>query len=196
MNDDELFRYFSAACDGFRERLALVRPGQWGDPTPCSEWDVRRLVNHMVRGNLNYALLARGGSGAEFLRLRDADALGDDPAGAFDTSVARCLRDFQAPGALDRVADYPMGPLPGRRLLAVRLADSVVHTWDLARAAGLDERLDDVLVGWVWENLDRIYDGVNGGPLGSDRRFFAAPSGTARDSTQGRLLHLMGRSDV
>lgn len=40
---------------------------------------MRQLVNHMTRGNLNYALLASGGSGSEFLPLRDRDALGGEP---------------------------------------------------------------------------------------------------------------------
>jgi len=38
----------SRADDGFTQRLALVRPGQWAAQTPCTQWDVRALVNHVV----------------------------------------------------------------------------------------------------------------------------------------------------
>ncbi|MFG3043553.1 maleylpyruvate isomerase N-terminal domain-containing protein [Streptomyces sp. NPDC048241] len=46
----------------FTRRLRAVRPEQWTGPTPCAEWDVQRLVNHMTRGNLNYVALLDGGS--------------------------------------------------------------------------------------------------------------------------------------
>lgn len=68
-----------------------MRAEQWCWPTPCAEWTVRELVNHMTRGNLNYRHLAEGGTGAEFLRLRDADALGADPVGAYVRSVREWL---------------------------------------------------------------------------------------------------------
>ncbi len=195
VNDDALFRRFSAACSGFGDRLRAVRADQWAALTPCPEWDVRRLVGHMARGNLNYVLLVRGGSGEAFLRLRDEEALGDDPVGAFERSVAECLRAFREPGALDRITDYPMGAIPGRQLLAVRLTDSVVHTWDLARATGLDEELDPDLVTWILDEIEWVYRGIAHSPVSptTDHRFFAAPGGAAPSAAQDRLLHLMGR---
>ncbi|WP_328647688.1 TIGR03086 family metal-binding protein [Amycolatopsis sp. NBC_00348] len=133
---DDVLDRFRRATKGFEHHLRAVPPGGWGAPTPCPEWDVRQLANHMTRGNLNYVGLVRGATGAEFLAQRDADALGDDPVTAFTASAEACADAFAGSGALDRVVDYPMGKLTGRRALAVRTADSVVHTWDLARARG------------------------------------------------------------
>lgn len=96
---------FIVASAEFERRLTAVRSDQWPWPTPCTEWNVRRLVNHMTRGNLNYAGLVRGGTGAEFLRLRDADALGTDPVGAYTRSAQECARAFAAPGTLGSVLD-------------------------------------------------------------------------------------------
>ena len=109
--------------------------------------------------------------------------------------MAECLRAFGEPGVLDRDADYPMGPVPGRRLLAIRLTDTVVHTWDLARAAGLDERLDPDLVGWILADLGWIYRDIAHSPVAevTDHRFFAAPEGVVPEAPQDRLLHVMGR---
>lgn len=180
---------FLLASKGFADHLRAVSPDRWTAPTPCTEWDVRALVNHMTRGNLNYVGLLRGATREEFLALRDADALGDDPVGAFAESVRVFAAAFAEDGALDRVVDYPLGKLTGRRALDVRTADSAVHTWDLARALGADDTLDPSLVAWLDEDFDAIYAGLALGP-----RFFAAPPpGPPGASRQDRLLTRFGR---
>jgi uncharacterized protein (TIGR03086 family) len=189
-------RYVSSSAD-FARRLRLVRPEQWSSPTPCTEWDVRRLVNHMAGGNLNYVNLLDGGTSADFLRLRDQDVLGEDPVGAYDRSVGACAEAFSRPGALRRTLDYPLGEVSGQQALAVRVTDSAVHTWDLARALDVDDRLDPGLVAWIDDNLGAIYAGLAETPIAPGRsgRFFAIPDDVlpADASRQTRLLHRMGR---
>ncbi|MEU4521856.1 TIGR03086 family metal-binding protein [Amycolatopsis sp. NPDC024027] len=180
---------FLLASRGFEHHLRSVPPDGWAAPTPCAEWDVRALVNHMTRGNLNYVGLLRGATREEFLALRDADALGDDPVAAFTGSVRACAAAFAEEGALERVVDYPLGKLTGRRALAVRTTDSTVHTWDLARALGADETLDPGLVAWIDEDYEAIFAGLALGP-----RFFAEPPPAAPGaSRQDRLLTRFGR---
>ena len=180
---------FLLAGKGFERHLRAVAPDGWGAPTPCTEWDVRALVNHMTRGNLNYVVLLRGATREEFLARRDADALGDDPVAAFTGSVRACADAFAEANALDRVVDYPLGKLTGRQALAVRTADSTVHTWDLARALGADETLDPGLVAWIDEEYDEIFAGLSPGP-----GFFAAPPpGAPSASRQDRVLTRFGR---
>lgn len=180
---------FLLAAKGFEHHLRAVPADGWGAPTPCTEWDVRQLVNHMTRGNLNYVALLRGASRAEFLAARDADALGCDPVTAFTESVRLCAGAFAEAGALDRIVDYPLGELTGRRALAVRTADSVVHTWDLARALGADDALDPGLVGWLDEDFDAVFSG-----LPETSGFFAdPPPGPPGAARQDRLLRRFGR---
>jgi uncharacterized protein (TIGR03086 family) len=182
-----LDRYLLASR-GFERHLRTVRPDGWGAPTPCAEWDVRALVNHMTRGNLNYVGLLRGATREEFLALREEDALGDDPVAAYTASVRACVAAFAEEGALDRVVDYPLGKLTGRRALAVRTTDSTVHTWDLARALGADETLDPGLVAWIDEDYDAIFAGLGPG-------IFAEPPAPAPGaSRQDRLLTRFGRA--
>jgi uncharacterized protein (TIGR03086 family) len=180
---------FLLASKGFEHHLRAVPPGGWDAPTPCTEWDVRALVNHMTRGNLNYIGLLRGATREEFLAARDADALGDDPVTAFTESVGACAAAFAEEGALDRVVDYPLGRLTGRRALAVRTTDSTVHTWDLARALGTDDSLDPGLTAWIDESYDDIFAGLALNP----RVFAAPPPGAPRESRQDRLLTRFGR---
>lgn len=189
---------FVLSSIGFERRLRAVLPQQWAWPTPCTDWTVRHLVNHMTRGNLNYVRLLQGGTSAEFLRLREADALGRDPVGAYASSVQECAEAFAAPGVFHRVLDYPLGKVSGGQALAVRTTDTTIHTWDLARAIGADESLDIGLVAWIDDSLEEIYAGLAETPTAVETtyRFFAAPGGPlARDaSRQDRLLHRMGRS--
>lgn len=188
---------FLLANAGFERRLRAVRPEQWAWPTPCGEWDVRLLVNHNVRGNLNYAALARGGTAAEFARLRSVDALGDDPAGAFERSVRECADAYTTPGVLEGVLDFPLGPAAGKQALAVRTADAVVHTWDLARALRTDEALDPALVEWIDGNMDTIYAGLVETPVAerTTHRFFDPPPDgpAAPEPAQDRMLRRTGR---
>ncbi len=182
----------------FERNLRTVCPGQWMLPTPCTEWTVRQLVNHVTRGNLNYVGLVEGGTRAEFLRLRDIDALGSDPVGAYVRSVQGCTEAFARPGALQRILDYPLGRIAGQQALAVRTTDNTIHTWDLARALGIDDTLDTSLITWIDRHLDEIYAGLTETPTAVEttHRFFAAPEGVlAHDfSLQDRLLHRMGRN--
>lgn len=195
---DELIDRYVLTSAEFEERLRRVRAGQWALPTPCSEWNVRDLVNHMARGNLNYVRLIGGATSAEFLGLRDADALGADPVAAYVRSVRECAAAFAVPGAMRRTVDYPLGRVTGRQALAVRITDSTIHTWDLARAIGAEDTLDAGLVGWIDDHLDEIYAGLAETPvsLDSTHRFFAAPEGEPGSgaSQQDRLLHRMGRT--
>jgi len=179
---------YDRASAGFAAALRRVRPEQWTAPTPCTAWDVRALVNHMTRGNLNYVALLSGATAADFARLRDADALGSDPQAAFDASVTACARAFSTPGALDRTLDYPLGRAPGSQLLAVRTTDSLIHTWDLARAVGADETLDPGLVAWASASLERTYAGLSG------LEAFFTPEQPPAGDDQERLLRRLGRT--
>jgi uncharacterized protein (TIGR03086 family) len=189
---------FVLASTGFERVLRLVQPDQWDRSTPCAEWNVRALVNHMTRGNANYVRLLDGGTAADFLRLRNTDALGSDPVGAFTRSAQACAAAFSGAGALEQHLDYPLGRATGKQLLAVRTTDTVVHTWDLARATSVGEALDSTLVSWISENLDDIYSGLAETPTAPDttHRFFAAPARLPVDgvSAQDRLLYRMGRT--
>lgn len=187
-------RYVQAGTE-FGWRLHAVRHEQWSWPTPCSEWNVRQLVNHMTRGNLSYVHLSQGGACADFLRMRDADALGTDPFGAYAESVALCVSAFGRPGALDRILDYPLGKITGAQALAVRTTDSVIHTWDLAQAIGADDTLNPELITWIDDHMAEIYADLTETPVATDttNKFFAAPLAESGPTTQDRVLHRMGR---
>ena len=151
----------------------------------------------MTRGNLNYVDLLAGASAADFLRMRDTDALGADPIEAYVASACTSADAFAGPGAFEKLLDHPLGKIDGRRGIAIRTTDSAIHTWDLARALGVDDTLDARLVAWMDDNLDATHAGVAEGPTdpGSTYRFFGAPRADSACSAprQERLLRRMGR---
>ena len=123
--------------------VAGVSPDQFGSPTPCSEWDVRTLLEHVVGGNWNSAATAEG---TPPQRGGTADLLGDNPAEAYQRSAEAAKRAWREPGRLDQLYEMPMGMRPGRAVVSVRLLETITHGWDLARATGQAPAFDDALV--------------------------------------------------
>jgi uncharacterized protein (TIGR03086 family) len=117
----------------FEQLIAALRADQWAAPTPCTEWNVRNLVNHVVRGNRLFAAALRGEPPPP---AEPADVLGDDPVAAYRAASNEMQEAFRQPGALDRVVNVPFGSVPGGVALHLRNTELLVHGWDLARATG------------------------------------------------------------
>jgi len=176
----------------YERRLRLVRPDQWGLPTPCAEWTVRDLVNHSVAAARAYLLMLEGCSRERASDELASDALGDnDPVEAFSSSAAALHDALRKPGALDVVCAHPLGDWPGTLLIRLRATDVGVHAWDLARAIGADEHLHPRLVELALEFWLPNAESFRDLPV------FAPYTGPVDESVppERRLLHLAGRRD-
>ena len=140
------FEALACANAEFERRLLLVRDSDWHRPTPCTEWDVRALVNHVVGGSRRHAMLLRGARAAQVYATRAEDHLGADAMAAFVAGADMLLTEFGKPGALDRLVHHPIGDRSGRELLGMRIYDVTVHAWDLACAIDADRALEPALV--------------------------------------------------
>ena len=181
------------ARSAFDWRLRSIAPDDWRRPTPCTEWDVRQLVNHVVGQELRMAALFRGGSAEQYIATRDDDYLGKDPVLSWVRIQAELDEVIAEPDAMERVLDYRTGPTPGAALLHARVLELVVHTWDLAIAIEIDASLEDGLVSSVLEALD--------GPLEFFRELFgmaglfsASSEPSSDEPSLDRLLRLVGRA--
>src|SRR5215207_4937698 len=104
------------AVEAFGARVRAVADDQWQLPTPCSDWNVRQLVNHLVYENRWTVPLMDGGTIAEVGDRYEGDLLGDRPQVAWEESSAEAVASVQADGALDRTVDLSSGPTRARGL--------------------------------------------------------------------------------
>ncbi|MET9593505.1 TIGR03086 family metal-binding protein [Streptomyces sp. NPDC006516] len=103
------------------------------DATPCSDYDVRALLNHLFGVIANFRVLAAK-EPVDFSRT--PDVIEGDWRGRFDDETAHLVKAWAQPGAEDGVSGG-MG-LPARTVGLMVLGDLTVHAWDLARATGQD----------------------------------------------------------
>ncbi len=140
----DIIRLHEQAMDEAARLIDGVRPDQMSLPTPCSDWDVRALLAHLVGGNARYAAVAEGkpmGRGpAEGKPMGRgpvaADLLGDDPAAAYRRSAVMVTAAWRDPALLDQQFELPIGVLPGSAAIDLHLVETVAHAWDLAKATG------------------------------------------------------------
>jgi uncharacterized protein (TIGR03086 family) len=134
--------HLGGALDAVGDLITKVRPEQWSAPTPCAEWTVRQLVNHLIGMNRVFAVLLADESAPP----RPAgDCVEDDPVGAYRDSAARLQAAFAQPGVLERSYHGPLGTATGAERLQIRLYDLLAHAWDLAQATGQPAELPNDL---------------------------------------------------
>src|SRR5205807_9491156 len=90
-----------------------VRLNQWQGPTPCSEWDVKQVANHIIGENLWAAELFNGKTIEEVGNALDCDLTGDDPAASFRQSVTGASSAVGAPGAMAATCHLSFGDYSG-----------------------------------------------------------------------------------
>ncbi|QKW10163.1 TIGR03086 family protein [Streptomyces sp. NA04227] len=177
------------ALDLFGDRVRSVRPGQWEDGTPCEEWNVRDLVNHLTSEQLWVPPLLREGATLDEVGDRyDGDVLGADPVAAWERAAEGSREAFATPGVFDGTVQLSYGETAVTHYCAEMICDLVVHAWDLSRAIGAEERLPGDLVDFVVRQLTpRAADLARSG-------LFAPPVEPPPEATvQTKLLCLVGR---
>lgn len=170
--------------------VGAVTSDQWPAPTPCSDWSVRDLVNHLVVGNLLFAGVVAGrGTIAELRPALAGDQLGTQPAQTWRDAALVVVQAFSVPGVLDRPVTIPFGSVSGMVALHLRITEVLTHGWDLARATGRPVRFEESVVTQELEFSESLLAQVP-----SERKVFgprqnAAPEAASLD----RLAALLGR---
>ena len=182
---NELFR---RAAEGFGRHVHAITDTQWHDPTPCTDWDVRTLVNHVTVEQLWVPPLVGGVTIAEVGDRLDGDQLGSDPVRSWDAAAQSSLTVFDAAGALDGTVSLSAGAKPTAEYAWEMTTDALIHSWDLARGIGADESLDPELVELVYERTLPVAEHLQ------ETGMFAPPVPVPDDAPlPTKLLALFGR---
>lgn len=177
-----------------REVLANVKPDQYDNPTPCSEWTVRRLLSHIIGGSSWFAASVDAGASPENDTSEDTDFTQGDVLAAFDEASQAAVDAFRAPGAQEKIVQLPFGDLPGAIFMAIATNDVFTHAWDLAKATGQPTDLDPELAAQLNEGARMMIGDAFRGPIGSGALF--GPEQQAPDGASVADAHaaFMGRT--
>ncbi|MFI2202502.1 TIGR03086 family metal-binding protein [Streptomyces sp. NPDC020192] len=121
--------------------LIRTRPQDLTGPTPCTEFDVRGLLSHIVGATRRISVVGEGGDGMAVEPV--AEGIEDDGwAAAYDEIRTRVLKAWETDERMTSLVRVPWGEVPGHAALSGYVMEIVTHTWDLAEALGHPHALE------------------------------------------------------
>ena len=168
------------------DRVRAVPDDRWDGPTPCTDWSVRDLVNHVVGEERWTVPLVHRRTIADVGSTLDGDLLGDRPGDNAVDSAAQAVAAVDAELENGGTVHLSYGEEDIGEYVRQLCADHLVHAWDLAAATGGDTRLDPELVAEVaswFADREDLYRA--GGVIGPHQEAGADP--------QSQLLAGFGR---
>lgn len=126
---------YRGLADDLTARVMSVRPADWDNPSPCEGWTARQVMDHVV-GNTR-AVLDRL-AGVEHVSREVHDVPGE-----WSVARNRMEQTLADPEKAASLVESPFGPMPFETFVGRFMClDMLIHTWDLARATGGDEKID------------------------------------------------------
>jgi uncharacterized protein (TIGR03086 family) len=179
---------FRRAVHQFGEKVHAIPRDRWTNDTPCTDWDVRALVNHLVYEASWVPPLMQGRTVAEVGDRYDGDLLGGDPAAAWDRVALAATEAMASPDAMTRAVHLSAGETTGQAYCGELFTDFVIHGWDLARGIGADDTIDPVFAAQLFEEMAPRESGLRSSGVFGDH-----VDVTPDADTQTKLLALFGR---
>jgi uncharacterized protein (TIGR03086 family) len=181
---------FERVLDTTNEVVDRVEPDQLANPTPCTEWDVRAVINHITGGATMFAECVEQGSvpDSRLGELMGGDNLGDDFKGNYRAASDRARATFGVPGVLDKIVKLPFGEMPAGVALNIAIMDVMTHTADIAKATGQSIDDEEILTTALDVGRQLITDDFRQ-PGMFDAERHAGPNASAAD----KLLAFAGR---
>lgn len=171
-----------------REVLANVSPDQLDNDTPCANWKVSNLIDHLV-GAQHWARCAM--QGVPMTETGDGSSAGDFTA-TFDAAATATSASFAEEGALTKMVNPGFGDMPGAALMGLATTDTLTHAWDLAKATGqntdLAPELATALLAQARQMIQPGFRSEDGAIFGPEQ---TAPEGA---SAADQLAAFLGRT--
>ncbi|HEX9890095.1 MAG TPA: TIGR03086 family metal-binding protein [Nitriliruptorales bacterium] len=142
---------FTRSRDLTNQVVAAAGDDAWGEATPCTEWSVRDVTNHLVVEMLWVPDILGGRTVDEVGDVHGGDQLGDDPCERFSRTSADAVIAWQDLDSLQQIVHLSFGDVPAF-LYGVQMGtDMLVHGWDIAKGLGRDHELPDDLAHYAYD---------------------------------------------
>lgn len=141
---EQLEHILPTLCDTVDHIQAM----QMNDATPCSEFTVHDVLNHMIVLGSTFAYAFRGEDAPD---ISPPGVYGWVPKAEFHTAMDGLLDAVKSPGAMERTISTPMGDVPGEAFARFVALDGLIHGWDLASSTGQEFPVPDAVTSAVHE---------------------------------------------
>jgi uncharacterized protein (TIGR03086 family) len=180
-------RQLEAIVPALEATVDRIQGMQMNDPTPCSEFTVHDVLNHMIVLGGTFSYMFRG---EEPPHLTPPPVYGWVPKQEFCEVMDDLLDAVRSPGAMERPIASPVGEVPGDTFARFVAVDGLLHGWDLATATGTTFEIPDDVVAEVERFASTAIT-----PEMRDAGMFAAPTAAPPDATPlERLVAFSGRT--
>ena len=183
----DIVKLHDRALEATTSIVANVDASQLSAPTPCTEFDVRALLNHMIGGNHQFVKIAAGEAGDSMPAT--GDFVVNDALTPYRKSADAVSQAWSEPSVLEKTVHLPFAEVPGAVAIGIHTVETIVHGWDLATATGQPTELDPELCAVAWEHCKDIDDSFRG----PGRPFGPAVNAPAGASDTARLMAWLGR---
>lgn len=150
----EVSERYGRIAAGFDSRVQHCAADRWDSPSPCSEWSARGVAVHVVETHRRVLATLDGGETAPLSPEEDLLEAWRSASGEVSATLADPARAATVVGGI--FGEQPWEQLVSRLLCA----DTLIHTWDLARATGQDEQLDAAAVAAATEFLTPLDEAI------------------------------------
>jgi uncharacterized protein (TIGR03086 family) len=117
-------------------------------PTPCTEWTVSELLDHLVMGARMFASTASGKAPTTDAQQSDSS---DAPRLRYANARTEMVSAWRRRGLNGEVPFGPFGETPVQVVCTTATWDHLAHGWDLAQALGKPYHVDDDILAVVWD---------------------------------------------
>lgn len=185
----DLKQLFAKTVESAAGCVKHVRVDEYNDPTPCSEWNLKQLLNHLVYELVWVPPLLEGQTIEQVGDKFEGDLLGDDPVGAWQKAADEAVTAVNAV-ELDATVHVSYGDIPASKYIMEMANDVQIHGWDVGQAIHCSVMFDEQVAQQIYDTLSpHIQSFRDGGFVGPE---IEVPEDAP---IQTKLLAIMGRRD-
>lgn len=186
MDPKELFRKTIQSASGC---VKHVRTDEYNEPTPCSEWNLKQLLNHLVYEVVWVPPLLEGQTIEQVGDKFEGDLLGDDPVDAWQKAADAAVAAVDK-SDLESIVHVSYGDIPARQYIMEMCNDVLIHGWDVGQAIHCSVIFENEVAQAIYDHMSPHMQAYR------DGGFIGAEVKVPEDAPiQTKLLAIMGRHD-